>query len=76
MKELAARLIRPFVRVRSKIVPLRLQEIRGEPLSTVAIIVRQGGHECRAGHTSRSRGSDHMAPVGLRRIDFTLEVWV
>jgi hypothetical protein len=41
MKELAPRLVDPFVSVRPKEVPLGLQQIRRQPLASIAVIEGQ-----------------------------------
>jgi hypothetical protein len=38
MEELAARLIDPFIRVRTKVIPLRLKKIRGQTFLAISVI--------------------------------------
>src|SRR5512133_2047560 len=47
MEELAARLVEPLVSVRSEIVPVRLQQVRGQAFAAVPIIKGERGAECR-----------------------------
>ena len=62
MAELAARLVDTLVGVRSEVIALRLQQIRGQPLCAIAIEKCQRRGEGRRRHAHLNRMSQRLTP--------------
>src|SRR6059058_4655879 len=65
MEELSPRLIHPLVRMRTEEVPLRLQEVRRQPLAAIAVIKGQRRRKRRHWHANLHRMDDRLPPRGL-----------
>src|SRR4051812_18611825 len=76
VEELPFRFVYALIRVRPKEVPLRLQQVRGQPLRPVAVVVAKRRGERRHRDAAEAGKRDDFAPVLLRLAEHVLEEWV
>ena len=65
MEESATLTIHPFIGVRSKIVPLSLEEVLWKASAAIAVIISKGRRKGRGGNTIFNGVCNYFAPVGL-----------
>src|SRR5690606_28829605 len=73
MEKLTPGLIEPLVRMGSEIITLRLQQIRGETLTPVPIVINQSSAQARHRNAICNGRSHYFPPSSLRRFYFVFE---
>src|SRR5579859_1318805 len=75
MEELATRLIQSFVSMRTKVIPLSLEQIGRQAGAAVAVVESKGRTESGHRNAFLHRGRDGISPCAMRSIESLFEKW-